>query len=178
MRSTIIVCIVAALLVGCDGSDAGQADTLADTTGMKGPGHVGFERDSLPPNMQLRESTVLLGPGTTPNTARYAITWVGTADGDVLWLDTLVSPAGSPAARWRVRAELAVPTLGADEALVIGQCRLHGRLDPEIVAIAARGQTDERYTQVRQAWRANRATHRFEPLLPDDVDCENQDYGG
>jgi hypothetical protein len=84
----------------------------------------------------------------------------------MLWLETLDG-------RERVvRAELRVPPLAADERLLIGSCDSNGHLDPRIVAIVVGDSTATRFTNVRQAWRADSGAGQFELLPVAGIVCE------
>lgn len=125
--------------------------------------YVGMRYASLPSGFAYRAGSVI--PRSDAN-ARYALSQVGTPRGDMMWLETLDS-------RERVvRAEVRVPPLAADERLLIGSCDLNGRLDPRVVAIVVGGSGSTRFTNVRQAWRADAGAGRFELLPVAGIVCE------
>ena len=116
--------------------------------------------------------SVLMGPNGHPSA--FVFSEVRTGRRTVLRLDSVV--AGSPRDRSRIiRAELSVPPLAADERLLIGSCDTAGHLDPALVAIIVGGSATTRYTQVRQAWRAQPAEGRFEIVPVRGITCEETD---
>ena len=125
--------------------------------------YVGLRYGSLPAGFAYTAGSAM--PRASGG-ARYALSRVATPRGSMLWLEALDG-------RERVvRAELRVPPLAADERLLIGSCDLNGRLDPHVVAIVVGDSSARRFTNVRQAWRANADADRFELLPVAGIVCE------
>jgi hypothetical protein len=125
--------------------------------------YVGLRYGSLPAGFTYRAGSAI--PRTNGG-ARFVLSQVATPRGTMLWLESLDG-------RERlVRAELRVPPLAADERFLTGSCDLDGRLDPHIVAIVVGDSSAKRFTNVRQAWRANADAERFEVLPVAGIVCE------
>ena len=125
--------------------------------------YVGMRYASLPTGFAYRAGSVVpRGRGGV----RYALSQVKTPRGAMLWLETL---EGSERV---VRAELRVPPLASDERLLIGSCDSNGKLDPRIVAIVVGDSAAARYTNVRQAWRADPDAGQFGLLPVAGIVCE------
>jgi len=124
--------------------------------------YVGAEYDSLPRGVSYKGGSVA---------GNYDFARVGTASGDMIWLDSIVGPSGRPP-RKLVKASLSVPPLRSDERLVLASCDVNGKLDPLVVAIVVNEPSVTRYTKVRQAWRANVEAARFDVIPIDGIVCE------
>lgn len=125
--------------------------------------YVGMRYASLPRGFAYKSgSAIPRGNGST----RYALSQVDTPRGAMLWLETLDSGERT------VRAELHVPPLAHDERLLIGSCDLNGRLDPRIVSIVVGEAGAARFTNIRQAWRAEPDAGRFDLLPVTGITCE------
>ena len=96
---------------------------------------------------------------------------VATPAGDMIWLDTIVAPAQRPP-RKIVRAVLSLSPVAADERVFMASCDVNGRLDPMVVAIVVNEPNASRFTKIRQAWRANSATGRFDVIPVNGIVCE------
>jgi hypothetical protein len=127
--------------------------------------HVALQYDSLPTNFTLRAGALI--PGSS-----YDLSYVVTPAGDEVWLDTLGARVGGRRAR-TVRAQLKVPPLARDERLFMASCDVNGKLDPTVVAIVVNQPNATRFTQIRQAWRANVAQSRFDVIAVTGVSCED-----
>jgi hypothetical protein len=67
------------------------------------------------------------------------------------------------------------PVQSGQYVVAAGSCLISGTPDPEILAIV-RQTNDEYFTDIRQAWRANRETLRFENISIADITCQNSQY--
>jgi hypothetical protein len=109
----------------------------------------------------------LVSGATIPKTD-YVFRRVATPRGDAIWLDSLAHDGS----RTR-RADLALPPLAADERAMLASCDVNGRLDPFVIAIVVNEVNVTRFTKVRQAWRANPTSRRFDIMPVAGVVCED-----
>jgi hypothetical protein len=92
----------------------------------------------------------------------------------MLWLEIITNdPDGK--ARYQVLDVLELPQLETNDE-VTTYCRFKGKIDPEIVAVSIH-EDMEFLTKIKQAWRANRKTGKFEVLSIEGLDCINPGYG-
>jgi hypothetical protein len=130
--------------------------------------YVGLHYTTLPSRLKNEGGAVL------PHTANglkgdFAFTHVKTPRGDMIWLDSL-SKGKNPTRV--VRAELVIPPLANDERLFMASCDADGKFDSRIVAIVVNEAKATKFTQIRQAWRANTVSSRFDVIPLAGVTCE------
>jgi hypothetical protein len=92
----------------------------------------------------------------------------------VLWLE-IISNDTDGKAKYQVLDVLNLPPLESNEE-VTTYCQVRGKIDSEIVTISVSENT-ELLTDIKQAWRANRKTGKFEVIPTDGLACENLGYG-
>jgi hypothetical protein len=181
MRRSIQNLLAAAALSSCSNESAhttpSHDSAIAPPVGQqavpgqpsRGGSFVGLTYDSLPPGVKSVGGAILSNPGDARGD--YAFDRVTTPRGDMIWLDTV-------AARSRtVRAELPIPALARDERVFISSCDAGGRLDPRVIAIVVNEPNVSRFTKVRQAWRADVHTARFEIVPVAGIVCEDPGAG-
>jgi hypothetical protein len=120
---------------------------------------------ALPPGVKL------VSGATIPNT-EYVFRRVATPRGDAIWLDSMAQDGGRTPTRTR-RADLALPPLAADERVMLASCDVNGRLDPLVIAIVVNEPNVTRFTKIRQAWRANPGSRRFDIIPVGSIVCED-----
>jgi hypothetical protein len=120
---------------------------------------------ALPPGLKL------VSGATIPNTD-YVFRRVATPRGDAIWLDSMAQDGSRTPTRTR-RADLALPPLSADERVMLASCDVNGRLDPLVVAIVVNDANVTRFRKVRQAWRANPGSRRFDIIPVAGIVCED-----
>lgn len=104
------------------------------------------------------------------------------AQKQMLWFETVVFPADpDPEGRvsYKVLDVLNLPPLKTSDVLVGSpglQCTRNGVRDPEIVAIATYSDTNY-LEKIKQAWRANRKTGKFESIPARNIVCDNTSRG-
>lgn len=115
----------------------------------------------------------------------YVIDWVTTASNPQLWLGRLKlwfgrfdGRAEDGHAFWRLVDTLSVPAYDTTRTLVIAQCTLRGRFDPELIALVAYERAEyeraESSYTVFAAWRADRRKGRFLAVPPTGIACSNE----
>ncbi|MEO6877277.1 MAG: hypothetical protein ABI205_02270 [Gemmatimonadaceae bacterium] len=132
-----------------------------------GASYVGLTYNAPPAGVKSIGGATLSGPGTVRG--NYAFNHVTTPRGEMIWLDTIGAPNRV------VLAELPLPPLANDERLFIGSCDAAGRLDPRIIAIVVNQPGVTRFTEIRQAWRADPHLARFDLLPVAGIVCEDPD---
>lgn len=130
--------------------------------------YVGNRYETLPRGVTLVSGAVI---PAARGAGEFEMARVRTARGDMIWFDSLSHTARATPTRI-VRAELRVPPLGRDEQLLMGSCDVSGVLDARVVAIVVREPNVTKFTQVRQAWRANGARGQFEMIPVGGITCE------
>ncbi|MGH9748895.1 MAG: hypothetical protein ACRD6R_03085 [Candidatus Polarisedimenticolia bacterium] len=161
-----------ALVLACAEPRAGTAPTEAGARKENPARWIGVRHPPLPPGVEW-VGGALLDP---LEEVEFGIEEVTHHSDRLLWLDVLTHRDVSGAAHWEVLDVLAPPPLRDDQVLVLRDCQLDGHPDTEIVAVAE--QTNGRFhTRIAAAWRANRATRRFEKMRTAGITCENTGYG-
>ncbi|MEP6492461.1 MAG: hypothetical protein ABJF01_07280 [bacterium] len=146
--------------------DAGASPSAA---GTGAGGYVGLRHDPLPTGVQPEGGALLTGA-----LANYAFTHVHTPHGDMIWLDSLAGGGGSRGKT--VRATLTIPLLARDERLFMASCDANSHLDSRVVAIVVTEPGTTKFTKIRQAWRVNERSGRFDLIPVAGITCE--DPGG
>lgn len=138
--------------------------------------YVGIRYDSLPPKFTFVSGSLIpIAPGA--NSVGFDLDLVRTPRGQMVWLDSIVAVSQRGRPTRIVRAELRVPPLAADERLVMSSCSVDGKLDPRVVAIVVTSQgasvdTSARSMTIRQAWRADATSARFEVIPVTGIACD------
>lgn len=188
VRALAIAVIGALVACTSERSSGGTSErAVADTSGVSvagarsGPrgaarrGYVGLQYDSLPGDFTFEGGTVI--PPAAPSHAEYDFSYVRTPRGDMIWLDTLGVPAGRGLRARIVRGTLVIPPLARDERLFMASCDVRGRFDPRVVAIVVNEPRVSRFTKIRQAWRVDLPTGRFDIIPISDIVCEEPGSG-
>jgi hypothetical protein len=184
-----------ALATGCSGREnagssaqrgASSTDTAVAARGANGVGprvrasegtsYVGLQYDSLPADFKFEGGSMVPAPATGPR-AEYDFSHVSTPRGDMVWLDTIGAAVGRGLRARIVRGELTIPPLAADERLFMASCDVAGRFDSRVVAIVVNEPNTSRFTKIRQAWRVNLASGRFDIIPVTGVVCEEPGAG-
>jgi hypothetical protein len=172
----------------CSGSETGSASRTSptDTTvgqflpappgGAKRASYVGLQYDSLPADFVFQGRTMIPPPPNAPR-AEYDLAHIRTPRGDMVWLDTIGAPAGDRLRARLVRGALTIPVLAADERLFMASCDVRGRYDPHVVAIVVNEPNVARFTKIRQAWRVDLPSGRFDILPVGGIVCEEVGSG-
>jgi hypothetical protein len=150
---------------GAQSTDTAIAAARRGATGASASTDVVTRGATLPPGVKL------VSGATIPNTD-YVFRRVATSRGDAIWLDSMTQDGNRTPTRTR-RADLALPPLAADERLMLASCDVNGRLDPLVIAIVVNEPNVTRFTKVRQAWRANPASRRFDIIPVAGIVCED-----
>jgi hypothetical protein len=170
--------VVALLVLACSRESARRepvtdpraGDTAAHPSTQpalaSGP-YIGTRHNPLPAGVSFKGGTTFrLG------SAEYALSHVATPEGEMIWLDSIVSTSNHEPTML-VRASLRVPPLARDEQLLMGSCDANGHLDERVVAIAVKNPEDRRTTTIRQAWRADARRERFDVIPVTGVSCDD-----
>ena len=159
-------------LVACSGEVArkeGSSDVAAagappppNPPAVANGQYIGLRHGPLPAGVASLGGAVVRIDG-----AEYAFTSVHTPKGDMVWLDSIAANVKI------VRAELRVPPLARDERLLMASCDAGGKLDGRVVAIVVNQPNASKFTQVRQAWRADARAGRFDVIPVAGISCED-----
>lgn len=98
----------------------------------------------------------------------------------MLWLQKLMRYDETGKAYWEVVDVLILPRMKKNGEIIDGLngCKIRGRFDSEIVAIAKSEEGSEKYlTKIRFAWRANLRPQRFQRIPTKGIMCSNPIYG-
>jgi hypothetical protein len=184
IRTSFRAVLATALAAACSGRESGTVrreasspDTaVAARTGASSTSYIGLRYDSLPADVKFEGGAVIPARVNGP-LADYDFTHVRTLRGDMIWLDTIGAPVGRGLRARIVRGELTIPPLAPDERLFMASCDIGGRFDGHIVAIVVSEPNVSRFTKVRQAWRANPVSGRFDIIPVRGVVCEEPGSG-
>jgi hypothetical protein len=132
--------------------------------------YAGLHYTTLPTRLTNEGGAVL--PRTKGLEGDFAFVHVKTPRGDMIWLDSLDSKSKGKTPTRVVRAELLIPPLANDERLFMASCDAATKFDPRIVAIVVNEPKVTKFTQIRQAWRANNVSGRFDVIPIAGVTCE------
>ncbi len=171
-RATLFV--LAASCTGEPRRRSARTDTAIATprASSRTPGnYLGLEYEAPPRGITALGGAVL--PPSGSNVGRdFGFSYVRTPQGDMIWLESIgqSAPGGRP--RRLVHAQLRIPPLARDERLFMASCDVGGALDGRIVAIAVNAPNSTRFTQIRQAWRADPLARRFDVVPVAGISCE------
>lgn len=182
---------LAGLVAGCTQTDSRAdaprlpaTDTAVSATGTTGAtlttspaqrakaNYVGLRYEGLPRGFSYLAGSVIT-PAPAGSRGDYAFSQVRTPKGEMIWLDSLGATIRDGDRARTVRAALIVPPLAKDERLFMASCDAKGRLDPMVVAVVVNEPEATRYAKIRQAWRADVVTGRFELIPVDGIVCED-----
>ena len=180
MRFTALWIMTSGVVGACAGEGSGRAgrDSTESAAGVvvspaaftSAKKYVGIRYDSLPRTFAFVSGALISnGPGTS--TTSFDMDLVRTPRGDMVWLDSIIAVSDRGRPSRIVRAELKVPPLAPDERLVMSSCDVDGRLDPRVVAIVVVGPAETQATSIRQAWRADAASGKFDVIPVTGVAC-------
>jgi hypothetical protein len=175
MRGVKLFGMCAAMLVaisGCSRESSRRAqstDTVAASP--RGATSASASNDVVTRGATLPPGVKLVSGATIPNTD-YVFRRVAMPRGDAIWLDSMAQDGGRTPTRTR-RADLALPPLAADERVMLASCDVNGRLDPLVIAIVVNEASVTRFTKIRQAWRANPGSRRFDIIPVAGIVCED-----
>jgi hypothetical protein len=176
------VCAAGLVVAGCTRTDSRAdapsipTDTAAATVIATSPAqraaanYVGLRYEALPAGFSYHAGSVI-APSPVPS-ADYAFSQVSTPKGEMIWLDSLGAPIANGDRARTVRASLVIPPLARDERLFMASCDVNGKLDPMVVAIVVNQPSASKFTEIRQAWRADLAGLRFDVIPLVGVVCE------
>lgn len=176
MRGVKLFGMCAAMLVaisGCsrESSRRAQSTDTAVAASPRGAASASASNDVVTRGATLPPGVKLVSGATIPNTD-YVFRRVATPRGDAIWLDSMAQDGGRTPTRTR-RADLALPPLAADERVMLASCDVNGRLDPLVIAIVVNEASVTRFTKIRQAWRANPGSRRFDIIPVAGIVCED-----
>ena len=181
MRVASVFVMACALVAACSSDDGGRRsrDSAASAAGIvvspaefsSAKKYLGIRYDSLPPTFTFVSGSLIPNaPGA--NSVGFDLDLVRTPRGEMVWLDSIVAVSARGRPSRIVRAELKVPPLARDERLVMSTCNVDGRLDPRVVAIVVVQPGEMQYASIRQAWRADASSGKFEVIPVTGVVCE------
>ena len=158
-------------LPGGDTAVAASGGTISTSPAQRAKvNYLGLRYEDLPKGFAYRGGAVI-----TPSPidgADYAFSQVRTPKGEMIWLDSLGASIRNGDRARTVRASLIIPPLAPDERLFMASCDARGKLDPMVVAIVVNEPNASRFTQIRQAWRADAGAARFDVIPVGGVVCE------
>jgi hypothetical protein len=156
---------------GCSRESSRRAQSTDSAIAAPPRGGASASSDVVTRGTSLPPGVKLVSGATIPNTD-YVVRRVATPRGDAIWLDSMAQDGGRTPTRTR-RADLALPPLAADERVMLASCDVNGRLDPLVIAIVVNEPNVSRFTKIRQAWRANPGSRRFDIIPVAGIVCED-----
>ena len=134
--------------------------------------YVGLRYEGLPRGFAHVAGSVIT-PTPAGSHGDYAFSQVRTPKGEMIWLDSLGAAIRDGDRARTVRAALIIPPLAKDERVFMASCDASGKLDPMIVALVVNNSEAGKFSKIRQAWRANINTGRFDVIPLDGIICED-----
>lgn len=125
---------------------------------------------------EYRTSATIRPRWETGQPPRLNVEGYACADAAVIRVERRAGAAADGAPRWEWVADITAEPLAPDEVFVLLYCNTRGKYDTRIVAIARRRET-RALTDIRAAWLADTAAPTLRPLPPEEVACDNEDYG-
>lgn len=156
------------LLCACAGGSAERA-------AGREPAYVGLRH---PPDTEGVETLGgVVFDGAPP--AELVLSRMRDAEGEMLWLERIMSRDAGGRPLLEVLAVLRLPPIEPDQILLLGSCLRRGAPLPEDnrIAAIARATDDEEYSTILHAWRADETVPGFVPLATGDVRCLNMAAG-
>ncbi len=151
--------------------DLNNVESVEDDRLIPNRNYIGLKYQQVPQGLISLGGWVI---GDAYASTIFGISRIQKTTQQMLWLEIITNdPDGK--ARYQVLDILDLPQLEANNE-VTTYCRLKGKIDPEIVTISVHEDT-EFLTKIKQAWRANRKTGKFEILSIEGLDCINSGYG-
>ncbi len=108
---------------------------------------------------------------------QYGLSEVHRGRVKMLWFEFMTGRDGAGQPHWEVKDVFLLPRTRRHESLIYSSCFSGGKPDREIVAVVDHRPDVEFFTRVSRAWRANRATGKFEAIPTKGIKCENAGYG-
>ena len=154
---------------------AAPADTR-NASAAEAARYVGlrYRGDSMPAGLKWVGGALVSDP--YKDAKDYKLTEVHRGRVRMLLFDSLTHRDAAGMPHWEVKDVLVLPRVPRNQLITYSLCWLGGRLDREIAAVVEYTDT-EYFTRVRRAWRANRATEKFEAIPTKGIKCENEGYG-
>jgi len=137
--------------------------------------YIGLRYRDLPRGLESLGGWII---GDAVEGKEYAISYLKQGRKQMLWLEILLSRDSEGKPSFEVIDVLDLPQIKSPDQLSggAGQCKLNQVTDPEIIAIA-KYQDAEFWTEISRAWRANRQSHQFERISPQNIVCYNPGWG-
>ncbi|MBD2354488.1 hypothetical protein H6G41_07580 [Tolypothrix sp. FACHB-123] len=124
----------------------------------------------------------IFGGGAVKN-MQGGYTYVRKGQKNMLWLTGQINVVNQQQPAWKVLDILSFPEydrLLNNNSYYLGwggRCRIkNGLSNPDVVAIAVLSK-EEWLRDIKQAWKINRETGKFEPYSPNNISCENPNLG-
>lgn len=106
----------------------------------------------------------------------YSIGVLRSLNGRVLYIGKSTPQIETNEVHWLVTDQMPFPQTPRGQEVVFSSCELNGELNETIIAVVKVTDT-EWYTTVRQAYRANLNTGRFEKISTKGIRCLNEGWG-
>ena len=170
LPGALLIIAIATMLSGQTPGTGGQANTPSKDK-LIGQKHG----DELPLGFKYVGGAMLSDPYRDPK--QYGVTEVSLGKNRAVWLERLTHHDEAGHAHWEILDVLFLPQLAKGQILFYSTCTLASRPEVEVVAITDAPPRGRYFGRVRNAWRANRKTEKFEELPLTDIKCEVQGEG-
>lgn len=168
----ILLCLLTCLTLAPAAAQRASSPPKQPTDTAK---YIGLRHGpKLPPGLKSIGGSVV---SAVDDEKEYAMSEIQRARTRMLWFDRLTHRDEKGVAYWEVKDVLLLPAIPKNQILVYAMCLLNDQPDGEIAAIADHQPTEQYFTRVRKAWRANRTTEKFEPMPVKGIKCENPAAG-
>jgi len=134
---------------------------------------LGIHYPPFPEGFGSKSGILVTGVG---DSAEFGIDLVASRSGEDLWFGSLVRRNERGEAEWVLVDTLSLPQQPPGYSLILGGCRVDGKSDPALVAVAK----DEDRDSLRillSAWRGDSESGKLHEISTKGIACENEGYG-
>ncbi len=168
--------ILLLVLLFSPSSQGQQTPTGLNATNDKSP-YIGlrYAGNKLPRGHKWIGGSLLTNPYSDEK--QYGVTEVSKGRVKMMWLDRLTHHDAAGNAHWEIKDVLFLPPMRKQQWLFYVNCLLFDKPDPELVVIVDDVIRGGYFGRIRNAWRANRQTEKFQQIPVTGIKCEAQgDY--
>lgn len=152
--------------------------------------YIGYQHKQMGPGKILPNGVKIISFGPLNGSyedARHFMSEVIHNNVRMLWLESRTGKDSSEDMTLEVKDVLVFPNLNEEKQILFylsEHCTRNGKSNIQIVALADKGLINYRYkgrrrwkanNKIRQAWRANAGTEKFEAISPRAIQCEEPD---
>jgi len=169
----MIIILLGANITGINAANNASTNKVkaqpSDSSKLIGKKYTG---GSLPYEYNQICGSVLCEKNSSTDDCRFSISHVRKGKKEMLWFEYRVSRDQNGIPTWIIIDTLTLPSKLEYKEVLISDCSISGKDDPEIVVISNQFNTCT-HNSIYKAWRANRKTKKFEAINPSGISCED-----